>query len=91
MALVEKALVMNVYKAYNLHPILQKAFQYPLEEEFFGLFSDGEYATVPSVFTKGHMCKLDTTLYTTEKICLIYKQCKTYELLTVTECETIDT
>ena len=42
---------MDVYKACNLlilHPELQKAFQYSLIGEYLALFSDGDYATIPS-------------------------------------------
>ena len=74
---------MNIYKVNNfpiLHPILQKAFQHSLVEECPALSSDGDYANVPSdldvltcVFTKAHMCRLDTALYPTEKImCCLY-------------------
>ena len=82
--LVEKSLIMKAYKVYNLailHPTLKKVFQNSLEALCPGLFSDGNYATIPlehavliCAFTKGHMCRLDTALYHTEKImwCLLF-------------------
>ena len=55
--LVDKALVMNV--SY----VLWKAFHYSLEGEYLVLFSNGDYATIPSkhniltfVFTQGYTC-----------------------------------
>ena len=49
--LLDKSPIMNVYKVNNLpilHSVLQKAFQYFLEEECHALFSDGYSATIPS-------------------------------------------
>ena len=46
--LVDKSLVINVYKFYNLpilYPALQKAFQYLIEGEYHTLSSDGDNAT----------------------------------------------
>ena len=64
--LVDKSLVMNVYKVYNmhiLHPVLQNTFQYYIEGENPALSLDDDNATLPSqkymltyVFTEGHMC-----------------------------------
>ena len=49
--LVDKSLIMNVYKAYNLsilHIVPQKAFYYSLEGEYLALSSDSHYVTIPS-------------------------------------------
>ena len=63
--LVDKSLIMNVYKAYNLlilHLALENTFYYPVEGEYLALSSDDDYASIPSehdmltcVFTRGHM------------------------------------
>ena len=76
--LIKKSLVTNVYKVYSLpilHPILQKVFEYLLEEEYLAFSIDDDYAIIPSghailtcIFTKRHMCQLDTALYPTENL-----------------------
>ena len=68
--LVDKSLIMNVYKGYNLlifHPVLQKTCHYSLEGEYLALSSDGDYATLLLehdilifVFTRGQMCQFDS-------------------------------
>ena len=59
--------------------MLQKMFQYSLKGEYVALSSE-DYATLLSghdiltyVFTKGHMCQLETDLYPNGKImCCLY-------------------
>ena len=78
MASDDKSLIVHVNKVYNLpllHPILKKTFPHSLEEECLALSSYGGDATIPSehdglksFLTKGHMFRLDTALYPTEKM-----------------------
>ena len=48
--LVDKSLIMNVYKVYNLpilHPTLQKTFCYSVAGQYVALSSDSDYVTIP--------------------------------------------
>jgi hypothetical protein len=76
--LVDKSLVMNLYRVHNLpmlHPEMKVAFTYQLEGEYLAISTSGEYVTMPLALdvalckaTKGHVCRLTTALYPTDKI-----------------------